>query len=92
MMRRRLVRLAWLAPALGMVAMTGAAGQGAMAADQGAAARAASNCQLQSPGGRVKHVINLVFDNVHFTRDNPTSPATWSRCQTCSSSSPATAR
>ena len=32
----------------------------------------ASACQL---GNGVKHVINLVFDNVHFARDNPNVPS-----------------
>jgi hypothetical protein len=31
-----------------------------------------STCQL---GNGVKHVINLVFDNVHFFRDNPNVPS-----------------
>src|SRR5437868_1342082 len=33
---------------------------------------AASGCQL---GNGVKHVINIVFDNVHFSRDNPNVPS-----------------
>ncbi|MDL9981271.1 hypothetical protein [Microbacterium candidum] len=33
---------------------------------------AASGCQL---GNGVQHVITLVFDNVHFTRDNPNVPS-----------------
>ena len=32
----------------------------------------ASSCQL---GNGVKHVINIVFDNVHFFRDNPNVPS-----------------
>ena len=28
-------------------------------------------CQLQSPGGQIKHVVYVVFDNVHLRRDNP---------------------
>ena len=32
----------------------------------------ASGCQL---GNGVKHVINIVFDNVHFSRDNPNVPS-----------------
>ena len=31
--------------------------------------QAGSSCHL---GNRVKHVIELTFDNVHFFRDNPT--------------------
>ena len=36
---------------------------------------AASNCQLKSPDGKIKHVIFLIFDNVHFLRDNPNVPS-----------------
>jgi hypothetical protein len=38
-----------------------------------AGARAA--CQLNSPSGKIKHVVYLEFDNVHFTRDNPNVPS-----------------
>jgi hypothetical protein len=37
-----------------------------------AASTSASTCQL---GNGVKHVINIVFDNVHFARDNPNVPS-----------------
>ncbi|MES1246194.1 MAG: hypothetical protein ABUS54_00800, partial [Actinomycetota bacterium] len=33
---------------------------------------AASSCRL---GNGVSHVINIVFDNVHFARDNPNVPS-----------------
>src|SRR5437016_8208881 len=33
---------------------------------------ASSSCHL---GNGVQHVINLVFDNVHFSRDNPNVPS-----------------
>lgn len=33
-----------------------------------------SNCAL-GPDGRIRHVIFLTFDNVHFTRDNPNVPS-----------------
>jgi len=39
----------------------------------GEAAHAA--CQLNSPGGQVKRVIHIVFDNVHLRRDNPNVPS-----------------
>jgi hypothetical protein len=29
----------------------------------------AGGCQLNSPRGQVKHVVNIIFDNVHFRRD-----------------------
>jgi outer membrane murein-binding lipoprotein Lpp len=38
-------------------------------------ALAASNCQLKSPNGKIKHVIFIIFDNVHFLRDNPNVPS-----------------
>src|ERR1700730_10359075 len=36
---------------------------------------ASAACQLNSPGGQVKRVINIVFDNVHLRRDNPDVPS-----------------
>jgi hypothetical protein len=36
---------------------------------------ASAACQLNSPGGQIKHVINIVFDNVHLRRDNPNVPS-----------------
>ena len=32
-------------------------------------------CHLNSPGGQVKRVVNIVFDNVHLRRDNPNVPS-----------------
>jgi hypothetical protein len=46
------------------VAFLGAASQSASAA-----------CQLNAPGGQVKHVIYITFDNVHLRRDNPNVPS-----------------
>jgi hypothetical protein len=40
--------------------------------DTAAQSPAASGCQL---GNGVQHVINIVFDNVHFARDNPNVPS-----------------
>jgi hypothetical protein len=34
-----------------------------------------SSCQLNSPGGNVKHVIYIQFDNTHFMQDNPNVPS-----------------
>ena len=34
-----------------------------------------SGCPLNSPSGKVNHVIYVQFDNVHFTRDNPNVPS-----------------
>src|SRR3984893_7290330 len=42
----------------------------------GAASQSASAaCLLNSPGGQVKHVVHIVFDNVHLRRDNPNVPS-----------------
>ena len=40
-----------------------------------AAMAAQSGCQLNSPKGAIQHVIQIQFDNVHFTRDNPNVPS-----------------
>src|SRR6266700_3318181 len=36
---------------------------------------ASAACQLNSPGGQIKRVVNIVFDNVHLRRDNPNVPS-----------------
>src|SRR5690349_20306597 len=62
-----------------LLAATALAALAAFLVVQGAGARtdakltpaAASGCQL---GNGVKHVISIVFDNVHFSRDNPNVP------------------
>ncbi len=36
---------------------------------------AAGGCQLNSLDSAVKHVIEVQFDNVHLTRDNPSVPS-----------------
>ena len=35
----------------------------------------ASKCHLRSAKGDIQHVIYLIFDNVHFLRDNPNVPS-----------------
>ncbi len=55
-----------LAPALACIAPPAAVAHDSPAHDA---------CQLRSPGGRIKHVIYLQFDNVHLTRDNPNVPS-----------------
>src|SRR5437016_10773661 len=59
----KLLKAAFSTSALG-IALLGAATQSASA-----------GCQLNSPGGQVKRVINIVFDNVHLRRDNPNVPS-----------------
>ena len=36
---------------------------------------ASAACNLNSPGGKIKRVVNIVFDNVHLRRDNPNVPS-----------------
>jgi arylsulfatase A-like enzyme len=36
---------------------------------------ASAGCQLNSPGGQIKRVVHIVFDNVHLRRDNPDVPS-----------------
>jgi hypothetical protein len=57
-----------LAVAAGVVAAMVASGPTAA----GTASAAATPCQL---GNGISHVINIVFDNVHFSRDNPNVPS-----------------
>jgi hypothetical protein len=55
------------------IVLVTASGVAALASEQtAAAAPSASTCQL---GNGVKHVVSLVFDNVHFFRDNPNVPS-----------------
>lgn len=58
---------------LGVAAFAGLAiAQAPSAASPAKTAAPASGCQL---GKGVSHVINIVFDNVHFARDNPNVPS-----------------
>ncbi len=50
------------------------AGVGAVMALSAGSAAAATGCQL-GPGGSIKHVIVVQFDNVHLVRDNPNVPS-----------------
>jgi hypothetical protein len=45
-------------------------------------ASALKPCPLDSAGDKIKHVVQIIFDNVHLRRDNPTFPRIWSRCPT----------
>jgi Type I phosphodiesterase / nucleotide pyrophosphatase len=36
---------------------------------------ASAACQLNSPGGHIKRVVYVIFDNVHLRRDNPNVPS-----------------
>ena len=65
MQRRRVLALAVLVLS-GLVA-AGLAAAGTTGPAKGPApAAAATGCQLSSANGNIKHVIYIVFDNVHF--------------------------
>src|SRR3954466_10101011 len=55
-----------------LVGSTALGGLAALGAAPPAAGANPSGCQL---GNGVQHVINIVFDNVHFFRDNPNVPS-----------------
>jgi len=46
-----------------------------VAVSTGASVAANATCQLRSPGGDIKRVVHIVFDNVHLRRDNPNVPS-----------------
>jgi hypothetical protein len=50
------------------------AGVGAVIALSAGTASAAPGCRL-GPGGSIRHVIIVQFDNVHLVRDNPNVPS-----------------
>ena len=58
--------------AVAAVETSAAEAAGRAAGEHGAHAHHGATCQL---GHGVKHVISLVFDNVHFARDNPNVPS-----------------
>ncbi len=72
--RRRGGGVAVLLAATGSLAAVGDASTASAATSQSQPA-AATGCHLASPTGQVDHIVNLVFDNVHFTRDNPHVPS-----------------
>jgi hypothetical protein len=72
-MKRPLGRLGLLAATIALAAVTAlpnAAKAGGSPSDHGGGSK--SSCHL---GNGVSHVINIVFDNVHFARDNPNVPS-----------------
>jgi hypothetical protein len=71
MHRRRTLMLAVLVLCS---AVTAALAAGASPAKAPPAA-AATDCQLDSAGGNIKHVVYIIFDNVHFLRDDPNVPS-----------------
>jgi hypothetical protein len=69
------VRIAVLVLAVLTVAALAAATKTTQSSAKPKPASPASGCQLNSPNGQVKHVIYIIFDNVHFLRDNPNVPS-----------------
>src|SRR4030095_12163406 len=69
------VRIGVLALAVLTAAVCAAATNTPMSSAARKAAPAATGCQLNSPTGQIKHVIYIIFDNVHFLRDNPNVPS-----------------
>ena len=57
---------AWAAPAGAAALSAGTAGNLALATP---AITPAGACQLNSPRGKIKHVVTIIFDNTHFMRD-----------------------
>ena len=43
----------------------------------------AASCELGNAGGKIKHLIYIQFDNVHYAATLPASSAISSRCRTC---------
>jgi hypothetical protein len=66
--------LFWALALLTCVLVCGAAAQARPFAREQTAS-GASGCELKSAKGDIKHVIYLIFDNVHFLRDNPNVPS-----------------
>jgi hypothetical protein len=69
--RSRLLHLAAVVPLLG-AAFVGSPTNGLAAPT---ASVSTGSCQLSSAKGQIQHVINIQFDNTHFTRDNPNVPS-----------------
>ena len=72
--RGRLAALAALAVTVVTAAAFTSAAQGVHAAKGPKSGPGAAACQLGDKG-KIKHVIYLQFDNVHFLRDNPNVPS-----------------
>jgi hypothetical protein len=62
-----------LAAVVGLAAVVVTAGSGSIAAPR--TSRIAVTTPTCNLGNGIHHVINLVFDNVHFARDNPNVPS-----------------
>jgi len=69
---RRVLRVVALAS---VILVVSAATPVSSAQKQGKGGGGASSCRLNSSQGNIKHVIYIIFDNVHFRRDNPNVPS-----------------
>jgi hypothetical protein len=74
---RALAMMDWLRFARRLLAPTLFAGAALaiVSASAEAASSVQASCHLQSPGGKIKRVVFLTFDNVHLRRDNPNVPS-----------------
>src|SRR5262249_22915759 len=54
--------------------VAGVLAPGVMTAAAAASPASSGSCRL-GPGGKIKHVIYIQFDNTHYTRDNPNVPS-----------------
>jgi len=66
---RKLSNLAAVASVVATAFVAGSGGAPPVAAES------SGGCQLNSAKGQIQHVINIQFDNTHFTRDNPNVPS-----------------
>jgi len=84
---RPLTLLAASALALGVTATTGAAAQlpgaGSAAAGRAAGTGAGQAGCTMGASGKIRHVIYVMFDNTHYTRDNPNVPSDLQQMPTC---------
>jgi hypothetical protein len=71
---RPLTLLSAGALAVGITATTGAAARPSAGAGQAAPGAGQARCSLGA-GGQIRHVIYMMFDNTHYTRDNPNVPS-----------------
>jgi hypothetical protein len=74
-MSRRFKLGALLALALVSVLAISTASIASAKSGKGKPGASTNSCRISGPTGDVQHVIFLIFDNVHFLRDNPNVPS-----------------
>src|SRR5215470_9219916 len=72
---RRWRRVLRVLASASVILVVSAASPVSAAQKQGKGGGGASSCRLNSSQGNIKHVIYLIFDNVHFRRDNSNVPS-----------------